>query len=203
MSISEGTVLRIVASMLWSDGNVVQNVYNAVISSGTPPYDEQDVLDDCETRLDDLYANITTLISNNLDGNEVKVYEYDASQGDWDEVGTQSWSWLGTAADEYLPRAVAALLKINTIDPDVIGKKYIAGLEENQINDGLWESTAITALLNFAVEWLTGWTGSASGATYTSGVWSVKGTVFEPAGLSASTTTIPAYQRRRKRNVGI
>lgn len=203
MSVAENAVLRIVASMLWTDGNVVQNIYNATVSGASPPYDEQDIMDDAEAWMDALYATITTLISNNLDGNEVIVYKRDSVNDDWDEVGTQSWTWNPTAADEYLPRAVCALIKINTTDPDVQGKKYIAGMEENQILDGLWESTAITAFLNFGAEWLGDFTGGTSGSTWTPGVWSVKGNLQVPAGLSTSTTTIPAYQRRRKRNVGI
>ena len=203
MSITDGTILRVVASMLWTDGNVNQNVFNCVATGGSPPFDDQDVVDDMEDWLDNMYANITANCSEELDGNEVVVYKYDSVDDDWDEVGSQSWTWNPGASIDQLPRGVAGLVRLWTTDPDVQGKKYLPGFTENSITDGLFVAGVVTVLLAFGVDWLTPFVGAASGATFNPGIWSVANTVFKAAIDHYGTSTIPAYQRRRKRNVGI
>lgn len=203
MSIVDGEILRIVASMLWDDGNVNQNVFNAVVTGGGAPWDEADIIDDAEDWLDDMYANIAANVSDHLDGNELIVYKYDALDDDWDEVGSQAWTWLGGQGAEYLPRGVAALVRLWSTDPDVQGKKYIPGLTEAGVTDGLFGAGTITNLLAFAADWYLPFVGATSGATFTPGIWSVVGSVFKAGIDHVATSTIPAYQRRRKRNVGI
>lgn len=203
MAVTDGDILRIVASMLWGDGNINQNVFNAKVTGGSSPYADADILDDAEDWLDNMYANLTTQVSNNLDGNEVVVYVYDNVGQDWDEVSSQAWGWLPTGSGDYLPRAVAALVRLWTTDADVQGKKYVPGMLESTLVSGLWNSTLITALLAFAADWYIPFVGSASGATFTPGIWSVANLVFKAGIDHVATSTIPAYQRRRKRNIGI
>ena len=203
MSITDGEILRIVASMLWDDGGVIQNVFNAVTTGGSPPYTDEDVIDDAEDWCDNMYANVTANISDNLDGNSITVYKYDSIDDDWDEVGGNTWAWTPGQGAEYLPRGVAALIRMWTTDPDVQGKKYIGGLTEAGLDDGLFGAGTITNLLAMAADWYTPFVGAASGATFTPGIWSVKNTVFKAGVDHIATSTIPAYQRRRKRNVGI
>lgn len=203
MSITDGTILRIVASMLWTDGNVNQNVFNAVVTGGGSPWDDTDIADDAEAWLDNMYQNMTASCSDEIDGNEVIVYKYDAVDDDWDEVASQSWTWDPTITVDQLPRGVAGLVRLWTTNPDVQGKKYIAGLTEAGPTDGLWGAGTLTQLLAFAADWYLPFTGAVSGATWTPGIWSVAGTVFKAAVDHIAASAIPAYQRRRKRNVGI
>jgi hypothetical protein len=203
MAITDGTILRIVASLLWTDGNVNQNVFNAVLTGGGSPWDEPDIIDDAVDWLDNLYANMVGTMSDEIDGNECIVYEYDAVGQDWDEVGSDAWTFDPNGASDQLPRGVAGLVRLWTTDPDVQGKKYLPGLVENNLDDGLFSGALITQLLAFAADWYTPFVGAASGATFTPGVWSVVNTVFKAGIDHIATSTIPAYQRRRKRNVGI
>lgn len=203
MTIQSGTILRVVASMLWTDGNINQNIYNAVVTGGGAPWDDQDIIDDAEAWLDNLYANLTTFVSEELDGNEVVVYKWDAAGQDWDEVGSQAWGWNPSNVDEQLPRGVAGLVRMWTDDPDVQGKKYLPGLCEANLVDGLWSASLVTAMLALGADWLTPFVGGTSGGSWAPAVWSVVGKVAEAAVDHIATSTIPAYQRRRKRNVGI
>lgn len=203
MSITDGEILRIVASLLWTDGNVNQNVFNAVVTGGGSPWTDQDILDDAEDWLDNMYANLVASQCDQIDGNSVIVYKYDALDDDWDEVGSNVWTYNPTVGAEQLPRGVAALVRLWTSDPDVQGKKYISGLTEGSITDGLLTAGVIVNLLAFAADWYTPFVGATSGATFTPGIWSVVGTVFKAGVDHIATSTIPAYQRRRKRNVGI
>ena len=203
MSITEGTILRIVVQCLWSDGNIIQNVFNAVPTGGSPPYDEDDIVDDALDWADTMYANITPTISDELDGNNVTVYEYDPVDDDWDEVGSASFTWNPSNVAEQVPRGVAGMARAWTTDPDVQGKKYIAGLCETNILDGMISSGSLSDMLDFATDWVGPFVGIASGGTWTPGVWSVVGKVFKAMVDHYAVTGIPAYQRRRKRNVGI
>jgi hypothetical protein len=203
MSVTDGEILRVVAQMIWGDGNINQNVFNAVATGGGAPFDDEDVIDDMVDWLDAMYLNLVGQTSQNLDGNSCTVYKYDAIDDDWDEVGSDSWSWTPSGAGDELPRAVAPHVRIWTTDPDVQGGKYLPAPTEAILTNGLWTAGAITNLLGFAADWIAPFVGSASGATFTPGVWSVVGTVFKAALDHYATSTIPAYQRRRKRNVGI
>jgi hypothetical protein len=203
MTVVTGDVLRIVASFLWTDGNVNQNVFNAVVTGGGGPWDDVDIVDDAEAWLDDMYANLTGQLSDELDGNEVLVYKWDPIGEDWDEVGSQSWTFDPTELTDQLPRGVAGLARLWSEDPDVQGKKYIPGFTEGGLVDGLLGAGALVALLAFAADWYLPFAGTASAATWTPGIWSVVGKVLEAAVDHVAANAIPAYQRRRKRNVGI
>jgi hypothetical protein len=203
MSVIDDAILRIVASMLWSDAGVNQNVFNAKISGGGGPYDDIDVADDAEDWLDDMYLNITGNASDEIAGNEVIVYKYDTVGQDWDEVASQAWTWAPSLGTDYLPRAVAALVRLWTTDADVQGKKYLPGFTEDVNDDGLFGPGFLTNLLGFAADWFTPFIGAATGATFTPGVWSVVQELFLPGVDHVAVSAIPAYQRRRKRNVGI
>lgn len=203
MTISTGDVLRVVASMLWTDGNVNQNVYNVLVSGAGGPWPDSDIVDDCEDWLDNMYANMTSSLSDEIDGNEVIVYKWDTVGLDWDEVGSQSWVWNPTITVDQLPRGVAGLIRLWTTDPDVQGKKYIPAMTEGMVTDGLIGAPSLTVMLAMAADWYTPFVGAASGADFTPGIWSVVGSVFVAAVNHIAASAIPAYQRRRKRTVGI
>jgi hypothetical protein len=203
VTVVDTDILRVVASMLWTDGNVNQNVFNCRVSGGAGPYDDQDVADDMEDWLDNLYLNLTAFCSDQLDGNEVIIYKFDTSEGDWDEVSSQGWTWDPAVASDQLPRGVAGLVRMWTTNADVQGKKYLAGLVESNATDGLFIAAALVAFLAFAADWYTPFVGSATGATFTPGIWSVAKTLFFAGVDHIAASAIPAYQRRRKRNVGI
>lgn len=203
MTVAANDVLRVVASLLWTDGNINQNVFNCQASGGGGPWADSDVIDDMEDWLDNMYANMVAQISDEIDGNEVLVYKWDAVGGDWDEVGSQAWVWDPTNVTDQMPRGVAALLRLWTVDPDVQGKKYVPGITEGMATDGLITAASLVPLLAMAADWYAPFVGATSGATFTPGVWSVAGTVFRAAVDHIATSAIPAYQRRRKRTVGI
>lgn len=203
MSITAGDILRVVVSLLWTDGNIAQNVFNAVVTGAGSPWDDDDIVDDAVSWAEDLYYNLTSWVSDEIDGSQVQVYVYDNVDDDWDEVGTESFTWNPTDTNAQLPRGVAGLINLKTIDPDVSGKKYIAGLTEGGAVDGLWSIDIINAMISFGVDWYAGFVGTDSGADWAGGIWSPTDTVFKLAATTLIVPTIPAYQRRRKRGVGI
>lgn len=203
MSVVDGDILRVVASLLWTDGNVNQNVYNCKVSGGVGPYSDSDVADDMEDWLDDMYLNLVAVMSDEIDGNSVTVYKWDVTGQDWDEVFSQSWTFNPAGTAEQLPRGTGILVNLWTEDPDVQGKKYIGAITEAHLEDGLYSASLLVQALAFGADWLLPFVGAATGATFSGGVWSVVGLLFEAAVDHISTSAIPAYQRRRKRTVGI
>ncbi len=203
MAISTGDILRLVVSMIWADGNIMQNVYAAQITGAGGPWPDGDVLDDLEDWADQMYAEILTQISSFVDGNEVFGYVWDPVGLDWDLFGSEPWSWLPTNAGSELPRGVAAFMKAPTSDPDVQGRKYIGGATEGELVTGLWSAGFVAQLVLYGADWILPFIGTLTTATITPGVWSVKNSSFHNFDTEVNISTIPAYQRRRKRGVGI
>lgn len=203
MSLTTGDIVKIVATMIFDDGNVVQNVFNAVLTGGGGPWDEADIIDDAGAWLTAMYSNITTLVADTLSGSTVEGYVYDSVDDDWDEFDTDNWVWAPTNATGELPRGAAALLNGKTTDPDVSGKKYIGGMSEGALGLGLWSGGTIADLVDWGADWVIPFVGATSAADWTPGIWSPTRTIFYASSLVVVIPTIPAYQRRRKRGVGI
>lgn len=203
MSITSGDILKIVGILSWLDGDIMQNVFNAVLTGGGSPWDDQDVADDALNWLDTIFTNLDSSQADTLDGSEVITYVYDAIDDDWDEVGSADWNHNPTIAVEELPRGIAALVNCKTSDPDVNGKKYFGGLTESSSEDGLWNAAELARLALAAADWIAPFVGATSGATWTPGVWSPTHTVFKQMSGTIIIPAIPAYQRRRKQGVGI
>lgn len=203
MSITIGDILKVVATVVWLDGNLNQNVFNAVISGTGGPYDDADIVLDALAWATAMYANLTTDTSDQCDGTQIQVYIYDSVDDDWDEVGTGSWVWNPTSVISQLPRGVAGLINAKSLDPDVQGKKYIGGLTEGVVADGLFEAGTITILGDFADDWVTPFVGGTSGADWVPGVWSVVQKNLRAMTGATIIPVIPSYQRRRKPGVGV
>ena len=202
MAISSGTVLRVVAQMLFPDSSVMQNVFNVVVTDLVTSDAEEDVVTDCITWVEAMFTELVAYIDSGVDADEVFVYEYDAIDDDWDEVGSDIWTDAFAAVGGMSPHGVACLVIGRTIDPDVQGKKYIGGIQETSIAGSALAGLLITALTNFGVEWFTPFVGAETGGTFGPVIWSPTGTVPKVM-TGASVNGISAYQRRRKPGVGI
>ena len=202
MSVIVNDILKVVATYVWTDGNIMQNVFNALIDGGGGPFDDDDIVADAVTWMDDIYANLTANVSNICDGTQVQVYKRDVPGDDWDEVGTGIWTWNPSAAPEQLPRGVAGLCFARTSNPDVQGKKYFGGFTEAAVDSGLFSAAQMTQLISTATDWITDFVGSDSSADWNPGVWSPTDKVLYLMSTEFGANLIPAYQRRRKRGVG-
>lgn len=203
MTLEVGTILRVVAVLQWLDGDIAQNVFNTIIDTGGGPFDEEDIVDDMVEWMDDLYAPALNRISDNMDGGEVRVYQYDPLDDDWDEVGIGAWTFNPADTVDEIPRGVSVLINCKTVDPDVNGKKYFPGITEAGQTDGLLTAGLIASYVGTAAVWVQDFVGTTSGANFDPGVWSPTQTEFFPMTGTIIIPSIPAYQRRRKQGVGI
>lgn len=203
MAISTGTILKVVATLLWTDGNVAQNVFATLISGAGGPWDEGDIVDDLVAWVDAMYTTVEDQMAVAISGSQVQVYEWDPVGTDWDEIGSDPWVFIGVNVTDQLPRGVAGLLNSKSTDADSSGKKYLPGLCEGAVTDGLWTVAALADFVDFGAEYVVNFVGGITGADFDPGVWSVKDEVLNLFTNTVVIPTIPAYQRRRKRGVGI
>lgn len=203
MAITSGDVIRMVLSFLWTDGNIMQNVYNCVFTGGSSPYDDDDIMADLQVWAGNMVDELTAFTSDEVDGSQLIGYVYDAIDDDWDEIATENLVKDFTGVTDQLPRGAAGLLNARTTDPDTNGKKYLGGTIEGMLDNGLWNAGMLNAMVGYGGEWVTPFNPPNAGALLTPGIWSPTDTVFKACSGTVIIPTMPAYQRRRKRGVGI
>lgn len=203
MTVSNGDILRVVQNLVWSDGNINQNVYNCTVESGPDGYADQDVADDMADWMDTIYANIVANISNAIVKGETVTYKWDTVNEDWDEVGGALPTFTPANSNDYFAPGLAALVKCNTTDPDVQGRKFFSGFAETQATYGYWIAGQLTSLVALASDWITAFVGGATGATFTPGTWSPTQKLIFDFVVNYIVAGAASYQRRRKPGVGM
>lgn len=203
MAISDGTILRIVASLLFPENVIAQNVFYAVFADTGTSDDEDDVVLDLADWIEAAYVNITGRVAQEIDLTGIKVYEYDPIDTDWDEVGEAVINYDFTGTGDMSAHGVCFVIHAKTTDPDVQAAKFMGGVSDTQIEDGLFIAATINDMALFADDWATPFVGTATGADFAPGVWSPTHTNFFLFNGTEVLNTIPGYQRRRKPGVGI
>lgn len=203
MAVTEGTILRVVASLLFADDVVMQNVFHLVLTQIVGDNDAEDVVADMVEYIEGVYANMNSGIDSSVQATDVKVYEYDSGDDDFDEVGTDVWTDGFAGSGETLPHGVAGVINLYTLDPDTQGRKFFGGLIIDYISEGGWDSSSLTMFGNTGADIVAQFTSGSTSNVYTPGVWSPTHTVFRAFSGSYSVPGAPGYQRRRKPGVGI
>lgn len=116
-------------------------------------------------------------------------------------IGSAAIGLAGLVAADMEPSGIAALLTADTSLPKQRGRKYVPGLADISIVDGLIAAATIANLVLLVIEYLDTITGILAGEL-TPGVLSRPLGDFKAFVSSGAVTDIPAYQRRRKPNVG-
>lgn len=203
MSVTEGTVLRLVASMVFPDDVIMMNVFHFVLTTIVGDGDPATVGADAIEYIEALYADVGNEISDGIDANELAIYEYDPVDEDFDEVITVNWADTFIDTADPLPHGVALVQNFKTTDPDVDGRKYWGGYTEGDQVAGSWVALALTHAIATAVKITDQFTATVSANVYTPGVWSPTTLNFFAYTGTVFTNAIVGYQRRRKPGVGI
>lgn len=203
MSVEAGAVLRCVSELIMPGSTVAQNVFYATFNDTGGSNADQDVVDDIVDWLDGLLAELRHQMTSATLAGEVKVYIWDDVGLDWDELGSGTMTFVNDGAGEMLPHGVAAVVTGRTFDPDVNGRKFFAAFSEAAQSESTLTGAALLALLAAAEDWVTSFTGAATGSTFYPGVWSVVGLVFRRFVDHYIINGTLGYQRRRKPGVGI
>lgn len=107
----------------------------------------------------------------------------------------------GTVGVDVTSAAVSGLMLGNTAQPRTRGLKYISGISEGGISNGFIDQATLALFVELAVEYLTP-IFVQIGTDLLPGILSAVGQRFVEFTNSGVVTNVPAYQRRRKPNVG-
>lgn len=116
-------------------------------------------------------------------------------------IGTAVSGLAGAITGEPVASGVCGYLQADTDTPKVRGRKFIPGFATQELINSEWTAAAGIALLNLVAEWLTP-VEIAGGGDLTPGVLASVIPAFTPFKLTGVSSTIPAYQRRRKKGAG-
>lgn len=202
-NLAANDILKVVVALAYPDSVVAQNIFWILFDGDGTSLDVDDVLDDLETWVEAMYAIILSAESTQVSLDDMTAYVYDASEDDFDEVGSRTVTGVGTSAVEYLPQGIAVVQNGNTVDADVQGRKFWGGLTEATQDDG---GLAAGQLANFAalgLEWVSPFIGADTGSGFTPGVYSLTKSAFKNFSGVVATNLTMGYQRRRKPGVGI
>lgn len=200
MTVEIGDIVRCVLSYTVPNGSVAQNVFFWENSVATGPD---------ATLLAAMSAWCNTTWGNDWDGFasddvEMILVEVDLMNGDGTvarNIGSDVISHVGALTHDTLAPGIAAYMQAETERTKSLGKKYIPGLSEDVVTDGVLTAGGLASLaLLFAtyidpITW-------ATTAVLTPGVLSRVTLSFQEFIGSGYLTDVPAYQRRRKPNVG-
>lgn len=178
------------------------NVFNAILTQPTPhTISDADLNTDMEHWMEDIITPLLPDIVVDYEVIGITTHKWAAPH--WEYVIGGLPVLVGTNGGEALPSGVAALMGCMTSGARTLGKKYIPGMSELVCSAGVWGATVLGHMATAAVQWTSPFASVDSGSTWYPGAFSLI-----LGGLKAFNTRIwipdiPAYQRRRKENVGI
>lgn len=190
-------ILRVTAYMTAGVDQDQQNVYYLRVED-TGGVDDGDVLDDMAEYCDNIYTEINGIVANNIEYLEVKTSNITAGI----DIGVTAFPTLttGGVTNQMLPNGVSALAKAFPTVLGHIGKKFWPSFTVAAMDDGLFNSGAVTASADAAQAAYEPFV-STLGNHYQPIIYDRTNEVAHvPESWSASSN--PAYQRRRRPGTG-
>lgn len=206
MTVAVGDVVRCVAEWDVPGGTIAQLVYHYLGVSGTTATEAQ-VGTAVEAALDLAWDHIAARVSDLVLGSTIEGLVWDFVLNQWDGVFTVALVGAdGSSADDMMPQGVAGLIKLFTVANRRQARKYIPGLAESQIDDGVIAAAALSDMALFAADFDDDIV--AGGLTLSYGTFNTDpaSPLFETFSVSSGAVLaegIAAYQRRRKPGTGI
>lgn len=200
MTVPIGAIIRAAISFSAPNSSVAQNVFWFELAGATAA--ESDVVDDMSDGFVTTYlANWKLMAADTAEAFLLEIDEMNSDGTVLDQIGTDEISVFGDDAGHLLPSAVAAYMQADSVANKAKGKKYVPFLTENQSTESIWNSTTLTRLAALLINYLNP-IGITGGGSMLPGVLSRPLAAFQLFTGSGYTTDTPAYQRRRKPNVG-
>jgi len=150
MTVGVGQIMTVVAEMAFM-GQKVLNVYD-LLNSGIEVTNTE-ALEDAGEFMEVLYTEAKSIMTTALEFVSITARNANTSV----DVGATDWPTLTTGSistNQFMPSQVSALVTFPTIYPKVRGRKFIPGIAESEVTDGLLVSSAISALEAYASQLL-------------------------------------------------
>jgi len=196
-----GDIIRLVVEYSIPGASTVLNVFHWLIVDGSP--DSPDIIDDFEDWVTnvwgpdwtDLAASVASIIGLALDIVDTEGHVLE-------NIGAETLAIAGGVGGEIGVAAASAFMKADTALPKTRGTKYIPGLGEGNLTDGILTVETLGDVALLFLDYISLYIGAVSGARYSPGVVSRTLTQFVDFEGGGYFTDVPAYQRRRKPGVG-
>lgn len=197
----EGEILRVAVEYAIPTASQALNVFYFRIASGAG--NDEETLDDMADWVEndwgagwlDLAVAVAEILT-------VAVDVVDLAGLVVRNLGSAPIGLIGGVGGEGGVAAASAYIKADTEFPKTRGSKYIPGLGEGNIQDGLLTAESIADLVTLLLLYVNTFAGVTSSTLYEPGVPSRTMEAWVPFSGAGSFTDVPAYQRRRKPNVG-
>lgn len=197
---NDGEKLRVVAKYSAPNSSQILNVFMYEYNGAGDT--DLDVLSACDTFFTDEWGpDWQALASNDFTFDELELDVLNTTGTVKRNIGSTPIGLTGSVVADMTPIGACYLLGADTIKPKQRGRKYVPGLENQGIVDGLLTAARLVTAALLAIEYLDTIQGILAG-DLTPGILSRTLASFEPFVASGSITDVPAYQRRRKPNVG-
>ena len=197
---NDGEKLRVVAKYSAPNSSQILNVFFYEYTGAGDT--DADVLSACDTFFTDEWGpDWQALAGDDFTFDEIELDVLNSTGTVKRNIGSALIGLQGDFITDMTPIGACILLSADTAKPKQRGRKYIAGLESNGIVNGLLTAARLVTAALLTAEYLDTITGILAGEL-TPGVLSRTLQAFEPFVASGTITDVPAYQRRRKPNVG-
>lgn len=200
MTVQIGEIIRAVISYHCPNASVGQNTFTWELTIASA--DEQDILDDLEdwAHIDwgNEWDNLAATVSG-IDLIEVDIINLDGTVNR--NIGSAVIIHPGVNPVQPTSAAVSGYFQAETARTKTLGKKYPPFLNEDGIDSGLLNAGALAAITALFGVYIDPIALTVAGVLLPGVVSRVTQLFYEFTG-SGYTTDIPAYQRRRKVNVG-
>lgn len=197
---SVGDIIRVAVHYTQPNASDIMNVFHFVLSGSD--ITNASLRDALDTWIDTVWGSVWDGLASSQA--EIDRFEADIVAADGtvlETIGGSSVNHAGTVGGEVMPPGVAGYIMAYTDVPKARGSKYVPGLSETNTTGGTLTSGALTLLANLLVLYLS--TASVGGgASIVPGVLSKALSEFLPFSNAGTVDDRPAYQRRRKRDVG-
>lgn len=204
MPVYDGQVLKVVVTVTAPQTVIMQNVYywlvGDVSGEGIP---DADILVRLDSKLTAMYGVIDSDMTNlaTVVDATVQVVQWDVDHWEvFQDVGIVDISLPGGSPTDMTVHGAAGLVTAQTPAPKTRARKFLGCISEGLTTDGLWVPAFVLDLASFAAQWLDD--------VVWDELYSLSPVVAALGGLvraliSATTSDVPAYQRRRKPGVGV
>ena len=197
MAIETSDAVRVTAVMNFMGSDEMVNVYHVHVTDDNSQ-SQANIYDDIAEYLEAIYSPLIGAMPTQVTFEQIEFFNVSKDTPE----AIINWPTLtaGTVSGEFLPEGVSCLMFARTIAKGVLGRKFMPVFTEGNYTAGLWTAATLVAMGTSAAAWITQFTGT-NGVVLTPGVWR-KAYNIMAFFTEAVIRNIPAYQRRRKRNVG-
>jgi hypothetical protein len=161
---------------------------------------DEDAVTDWAAHLDNFYGELLQMMHDLSVPTTFELHRLNL--GNWDWVTGGEPTFVPTSVGDIVAHGVAALIVARTAVSKVRGRKFVPGITDVAIADGLFNQTMVTNLVAAAAIYVMPFESVTDDSEWTSGVYSKGLATFIPFIPTAVVTNIPSYQRRRKPGVG-